>query len=69
MIAEFNKRHQEEYKIKTAPVLQSVIDTNNPTNKTNVKTLRYRKTAADIVEATADGDDDNEEGNFEEERF
>ena len=46
-----------------------MIEKSNPTNKTNAKTVRYRKTAADIVEAAADGDDDDEEGNFQARRF
>ena len=66
MIAEFNKRFAEEYKIKTAAALEAVIEKRNAANKNNAKTVRDRNTAADIAEAGADEDDDDEQGNSEE---
>jgi len=43
-----------------------VIDKRNASHKKNAKTVRDRNTVADITEAGADGDDDNEEGKSEE---
>ena len=66
MIAEFNKRFAEEYKIKTAAALETVIEKRNAVNKYNAKTVRDRNTAADIAEAGTDGDDDDDQDNSEE---
>jgi hypothetical protein len=57
MIAEFNKHWEEEYKIKTAAALQSVIDKRNAHNEKNVKTVRVdRNAAADMEEVGVSGD-------------
>ena len=60
MIAEFQKSWEQEYKIKTSEQLQSVIDKRNTRNEQNAKMQRDRETAADMDEARADGDDDDE---------
>jgi hypothetical protein len=39
MVAEFNKKWEEPYKIKTTAALQSVIDKRNATHRKNVKTV------------------------------
>ncbi len=49
-----SKRFAEEYIIKTAAALQSVIEMRNTANKNNVKTVRDRNTTAEILEAVAD---------------
>ena len=41
---------------------QSVIDKRNTRNEKNAQTQRERNTAADMDEARADGDDDDEGG-------
>jgi hypothetical protein len=62
MIAEFQRNWEEQYKIKTSEQLQSVIDKRNTRNEKNAQTQRERNTAADMDEARADGDDDDEVG-------
>ncbi len=62
MIAEFQKRWQEEYKIKTVDQLQSVIDKRNTGNEKNTQTQRVRNTTDDMDETRTDGDDDDESG-------
>jgi hypothetical protein len=59
MIAEFNKNWEEDYKIKSAAVLQSVIDKRDTAHRKNAKTVCDRNTAADIEEAGAHADDDD----------
>jgi hypothetical protein len=39
MVAEFNKKWEEPYKIKTTAALQSVIDKRNAAHRKNVKTV------------------------------
>ena len=56
MIAEFNKHWEEEYKIKTAASLQSVIDKRNARTEKNVKTVRDRNTSVDMEEVGVSGD-------------
>jgi hypothetical protein len=58
MLVEFQKKCQEEYKIKTSEQLQSVIDKRNTRNEKNTQTQRDRNTAADMEEVRTDGDDD-----------
>jgi hypothetical protein len=65
--SEFQRNWEEQYKIKTSEQLQSVIDKRNTRNEKNVQTQRERNTVADMYEARADGDDDDEGGNSEEE--
>ena len=50
MISEFQNHWEEEYKIKTAEELQSVIDKRNTRNEKNVKTPRDRNTTTDMDE-------------------
>ena len=46
MIAEFNNKMEEDYTIKTAAALQSVIEKGNAAHKKNAKTVHDRNTAA-----------------------
>ncbi len=50
---------------KVSEQLQSVIDKRNTLNEKNAQTQHERNTAADMDEAWADGDDDDEGGNSE----
>ena len=45
MIAEFNKNWEEDYEIKSAAVLQSVIDKRDTAHRKNAKTVCDRNTA------------------------
>jgi hypothetical protein len=65
MMTEFQKSWEQEYKIKTSEQLQSVIDKRNTLNEKNAQTQHERNTAADMDDARADGDDDDEGGNSE----
>ena len=49
MITEFYNKWQGDYKIKTAAILQLLIDKRHTAHKKNLKTVRDRNTATDIA--------------------